>query len=131
MKAIVLTGRILYSLIFIMSGLTHFTNQTVSYAATKEVPLAALAVPMSGLLAILGGLSVLAGFKAKWGAWLLVLFLVPVTLMMHNFWAISDPMMRQMQQHMFMKNLSMLGGALLIAYHGAGPLSLDNKTKKQ
>jgi putative oxidoreductase len=45
--------------------------------------------------------------------------------MMHNFWTISDPMMRQMQMAMFMKNISMLGGALLIAYFGAGPLSVD------
>ena len=47
--------------------------------------------------------------------------------MMHNFWAVSDPMMRQMQMVMFMKNLSMLGGALLISQFGSGPWSLDNR----
>jgi putative oxidoreductase len=45
--------------------------------------------------------------------------------MLHNFWAVADPMMAQMQQTMFLKNLSMLGGALLIAHFGAGPLSVD------
>jgi putative oxidoreductase len=51
-----------------------------------------------------------------------------VTLMMHNFWAIADPQMAQLQQGMFMKNLSMLGGALLIAHFGAGPVSLDARS---
>ena len=77
------------------------------------------------MIALAGGLSVLLGFRAKIGAWLLVLFLVPVTVMMHNFWAVQDPMMRGMQQAMFMKNLSMLGAALLISHFGAGPLSFD------
>jgi len=48
---------------------------------------------------------------------------------MHNFWAVKDPMMAQMQMAMFMKNVSMLGGALLISQFGAGPLSLDAKRK--
>ena len=73
----------------------------------------------------MGGLSVALGYKARYGAWLLVLFLVPVTIMLHNFWAVTDPMMSRMQQVMFMKNLTMIGGALLISYFGAGPLSLD------
>ena len=60
-------------------------------------------------------------------AWFLAIFLVPVTLTMHNFWAMKDPMMAQIQMAMFTKNLSMLGGALLISQFGAGPLSLDAK----
>lgn len=59
------------------------------------------------------------------GAWLLVLFLAPVTFVMHDFWAVKDPMMAQMPQVMFLKNVSMLGGALFISHFGAGPLSLD------
>jgi hypothetical protein len=74
-----------------------------------------------------GGVSILAGYKARYGAWLIVLFLVPVTVMMHNFWTITDPMAKSMQQIMFMKNLSMLGAAMFIAYLGSGPLSVDNK----
>lgn len=127
MKTIVVTGRVLYSLIFIVSGFAHFTDQSIKYAEAQHVPTASLAVPISGIMAILGGISILIGLKARWGAWLIVLFLVPVTLLMHNFWDVSDPMMRQMQMSMFMKNMSMLGGALLIAYHGAGPASLDEK----
>jgi putative oxidoreductase len=94
-------------------------------AAAHRVPLPGLLVPLSGLIALVGGLSVLLGFQTRLGAWLLVIFLVPVTLVMHNFWSLSDPVALQVQKAMFMKNVTMLGGALVISYFGAGPLSLD------
>ena len=100
-------------------------KQTIGYAASQGVPLAAIAVPLSGVLAIGGGLSILLGYRAKLGAWLIVLFLVPVSLMMHKFWLVQDPMMAQIQMILFMKNVSMLGAALLISQFGAGPFSLD------
>jgi putative oxidoreductase len=120
-------GRALFSAIFIMASLGHFSKQTIGYAASQGVPLANLLVPLSGVLALLGGLSILLGYKARWGAALIVLFLVPVTFMMHKFWAVSDPMAAQMQQIMFMKNIGLVGGALLLGYFGAGPVSLDNR----
>jgi putative oxidoreductase len=122
---ITLAGRILFSAIFVMSGFLHFSQQEIDYAAHSGVPLAGLLVPASGVLALAGGLSILLGYRAKIGAWLLVLFLVPVTLMMHNFWTVKDPLMAQMQMAMFLKNTTMLGGALLISQFGAGALSLD------
>ena len=125
MKYAVLLGRIFYSLIFVMASLGHFSQATIAFAASQGVPFASISVPLSGVMALLGGLSVAVGYKAKWGALLLALFLVPVTVMLHNFWAVPDPMLAQMQQAMFMKNVAMLGGALLISYFGAGPLSLD------
>jgi putative oxidoreductase len=127
MNYLVLVGRVLYALIFIMAGPGHFTANTIAYAASKGVPLASIAVPLSGVIAMAGGLSIAAGYCAKWGGWLIVLFLVPVTVMIHNFWAMTDPNMAQMQQVMFMKNVSMIGAALLIAHFGSGPLSLDNR----
>jgi putative oxidoreductase len=128
--AVVLLGRFLFVAIFLMSGLGHFSKQTIGYAASQGVPLASLAVPLSGILALLGGLSVLLGYRAKVGAWLIVLFLVPVTFMMHKFWVVSDPMMAQMQMIMFMKNMSILGAALLISQFGAGPLSFDARDSR-
>ena len=108
-----------------MSGFLHFTQQEIGYAGQAGVPMAGLLVPASGILALVGGLSILLGYRAKMGAWLLVLFLVPVTVMMHNFWAVKDPLMAQMQMAMFLKNVTMLGGALLISQLGAGPWSFD------
>jgi putative oxidoreductase len=126
---IVLLGRLLFALIFVMAGPNHFASQTIGYAASQGVPLASIVVPFSGVLAIVGGLSILLGYHARIGAWLIALFLVGVTPMMHKFWTVSDPMMYQMQMIMFMKNMSMLGGALLISQFGSGPLSLDARHK--
>ncbi|SPF48716.1 DoxX family protein [Candidatus Sulfotelmatobacter kueseliae] len=123
---VALVGRLLFTLIFLMAGLTHFSSQTIGFAASQGVPFASIVVPLAGAMAFLGGLSILLGYRAKLGAWLIVLFLVGVTPM-HRFWGIADPMMRQMQMVMFMKNLAMLGGALLISQLGAGPWSLDSR----
>jgi putative oxidoreductase len=126
---VVLLGRLFFALIFLMAGPNHFAGQTIAYAASQGVPMASIAVPFSGVIAILGGLSILLGYRARIGAWLIVLFLVAVTPMLHNFWTVHDPMMHQMQMIMFMKNLSMLGGALLISQLGSGPWSLDSRKK--
>lgn len=127
---VVVLGRVLFALIFLMAGPNHFAKQSIAYAASQGVPLASVAVPLSGILALAGGLSILLGYRAKLGAWLIVLFLALVTPMMHKFWGVADPMMAQVQMIMFMKNLSMLGGALLITQFGAGPLSLDARRSR-
>jgi putative oxidoreductase len=126
---IVLLGRFLFVLIFVMSGPRHFMSQIIGYAASQGVPMASIAVPLSGVLALVGGLSILLGYHAKIGAWMIALFLVGVTPMMHKFWAVTDPMMYQMQFAMFLKNTSMLGAALLISQFGSGPWSLDARRK--
>jgi putative oxidoreductase len=123
--AVAVLGRFFFALIFLIAGANHFNKQTIGYAASQGVPLASVLVPLAGGLAVAGGLSILLGYRAKLGAWLIVLFLVPVSLMMHKFWTVTDPMMAQVQMILFMKNVSMLGGALLISQFGAGPFSLD------
>ncbi len=127
---VVLLGRILFAIVFIVSSIGHFTGQDLAYAAQAGVPMPKLLVPLAGVLILIGGLSVLFGYKAKFGAWLIVIFLVPVTPVMHKFWGVSDPMMQAMQMANFFKNISMLGAALLITQFGAGPLSFD-AAKKQ
>ena len=129
MRYSVLAGRILFSLLFIMAGFGHFSSQEIAFAAAQGVPLASVAVPLSGILAVVGGLSIALGYKARWGAALIVLFLVPVTFTMHNFWAVKDPLVAQDQMAHFMKNVSLLGSALFIFYFGSGPLSLDARVR--
>ncbi len=68
----------------------------------------------------------LLGFKARVGAVLLIIFLIPATLIFHNFWAFEG-MERQMQMIMFMKNLAILGGLLLVLGLGPGPISVDQR----
>jgi putative oxidoreductase len=120
---IAVLGRLFFGLIFLMSGFTHFSKQTIGFAASQGVPAASILVPLSGVIAAVGALSIILGYRAKIGAWLIVIFLIGVTPM-HKFWGISDPMMQQMQMVMFMKNISMLGAALLISQVGSGPWSL-------
>jgi putative oxidoreductase len=81
--------------------------------------------PYPGAMALIGGISVALGYKTRWGAWLLVGFLVPVTLMMHGYWRLHDPAQVHIQTAMFWKNISMLGSAILITQFGGGAISLD------
>jgi putative oxidoreductase len=122
-------ARILFSLIFITAAPRHFSGEGIGHAESLGVPFAHLLVPLSGIMAIAGGLSVALGYKARWGAWALVAFLVPVTWMMHAYWKLSDPRAVHIQQAMFAKNLSMLGATLLITQFGAGPISIDDLRK--
>lgn len=123
---IVFLGRLLFVLMFLMAGFTHLSRPVIGYAASLGVPMASVLVPVSGFIAVLGGLSILLGYRAKLGAWLIVLFLVGVSPM-HKFWGLADPMAMQLQMAMFMKNVAMLGGALLITQFGSGPWSLDHR----
>jgi len=120
-------GRVLFALIFVLSGLQHFSSGTIGYAASQGVPMPGFLAPLSGVISVLGGLSIMVGYKARWGALLLLIFLVPVTLMMHNFWAVSDPMMHANQMAHFLKNLSLMGASILFFYFGSGPTSIDNR----
>jgi putative oxidoreductase len=120
-----LLGRALLTIVFFVSVPAHFGPVDLRYAMAAGVPLARFVVPATGLLALIGSISVLLGYRAKLGAWLLVLFLVPVTLTMHQFWGAKDAMMAQLQWGMFIRNLAIIGGALMISQFGAGPWSLD------
>jgi putative oxidoreductase len=123
---IVLLGRVLFSSIFILASLGHFSAGSIAFAASRGVPMASILVPLSGVMALVGGLSIVLGYRAKLGGWLLVLFLVPVTAMMHDFWNITDPKAAMIEHIMFMKNISMLGAAFLITHFGSGPFSLKH-----
>jgi putative oxidoreductase len=118
-------GRAAFAWAHVWFAPLNFSPQGVAWAAQQGVPLPGLLVPLAGVISLAGGLSVILGYRARLGAWLLVLFLVPVSLLLHNFWAVKDPMMAQMQEGFFIANLSRIGAALLIVYFGAGPISLD------
>ena len=118
-------GRALFSLIFITSVFGSFTSAGIAGAAAHGVPLANILVPASGLLALVGGVSVLLGYRARFGAFLLLVFLVPVTLVMHRFWGLHDAQQAMLERVMFLKNVSLIGAALLLTYYGSGPVSLD------
>jgi uncharacterized membrane protein YphA (DoxX/SURF4 family) len=84
------------------------------HAASKGVPAPKVAIVGSGVLLLVGGLSIVLGYKPMLGILCVVLFLIPVTLTMHNYWADKDPQARQMNQVQFNKNMGLLGAALML-----------------
>lgn len=126
MRAFVPIGRVLFALIFVASMFGHFSEAEIAQAAAHGVPLATIVVPLSGIIALAGGVSIMLGYRARFGALLLLVFLVPVTLVMHRFWGLPDPQMAMMQKINFMKNTSLIGACLLVMYYGSGPYSLDS-----
>src|SRR5271168_3425619 len=118
-------GRVLFATIFILALPTHLKHHAVGVAAAAGVPYARIAVPIAMVIASLGGLMVALGYRARLGAALIVVFLVPVTLYMHRFWGLSDPLLAHMQMAHFIKNVSLLGAALFFIHAGAGAYSFD------
>jgi putative oxidoreductase len=131
LRFLVPIGRALFAAIFLLAAPFHFSPIAAHYAAAQGVPQAGLLVPLTGVLALAGGLSVLFGYRTRVGAALLVLFLVPITLTMHRFWGLADPQLANLQRVMFLKNTAMLGGALLLVYFGGGPGSLDGRLRQR
>jgi putative oxidoreductase len=124
-------GRFLFSLMFLVGGMNHFMNYQalVGYARASQVPSPEVAVLVSGVVLVVGGLCVMLGAFARFGAVLLAGFLLASALMVHRFWTVADPMQAQDQMTHFLKNLSMAGGALLVAYFGPGPYSLGRRAE--
>jgi putative oxidoreductase len=112
---ILLIGRILFGGYFLFGAFNHFRNlpMMAGYAQSKGVPSSKLAVAGSGLLLALGGLSVLFNVFPLAGLTSLILFLVPVTFIMHPFWKIQDPMAKMGEMVNFTKNLALLGAVAM------------------
>jgi putative oxidoreductase len=123
-----LVGRILLATIFLMSGIGKISGfaGTAGYMASKGIPMTDVLLAITIVIEIGAALMLIVGFKARLGATALFLWMIPVTLIFHNFWAM--PADQQMiQQIMFMKNLGLMGGMLYIMSFGSGPMSLDKK----
>lgn len=118
-----LLARILIVAIFLMSGLGKIFDPqtTMGYMQAMGMPAVGFFLAMAIIFEVLGGLSVLLGYKTKWGAGALMIFLIPTTLIFHTNFA------DQMQMIMFMKNLAILGALIGLAVNGAGSLSLDQR----
>lgn len=119
--AIGLAGRLMFTLIFFLSGVTHFTDIEGYVALMHEaIPFREFWVLVSGVVELAGACMIAFNRHARLGAWLIVLFLVPVTITVHGYEMISheDPQMRAIQLSFFLKGVAMAGCALLITQHG-------------
>ena len=111
-----LLGRVLLSSIFIVSAIGKLLDWSgnVQTMADKGLPLVAYFLAVALVIELLGGLALLFGFRTRWTAGLLFLYLIPVTLIMHNFWS-AQGSATQMQLVNFLKNLAIMGGLLTVA----------------
>ena len=116
MNIVMIIGRVLFALIFILSGINHFTKSQAmtGYAQFKKVPAAKAAVLLSGIVLLLGGISMVIGIYADLGAIALAVALIVMALKMHDFWTQTDPQAKQTETIAFFKNLSMAGAALFL-----------------
>jgi putative oxidoreductase len=124
-------GRLVVGAYYIYSGLHHFLSYSsmVQYTKFKGVPLAEVAVPLSGLLLLAAGVSLFLGYHPDLGVLALVVFLVPVSYAMHNFWAEAGQQ-RAADLVNFLKNAALLGSALMfMGIQRPWPLSLDKKKR--
>jgi putative oxidoreductase len=123
-----LAGRILIVAVFLMSAVAnkilHF-HDVLAVMRAHNVPYAEFLLPGAIIVLIVGSLCVLLGYKARFGAFLLLLFLVAATYYFHNFWDMTNPDQQREQMVHFLKNASMMGTMLFIMAVGAGPFSCD------
>lgn len=121
-----LFGRIALAAIFVSSGygkLGGFAG-TAAYIASKGLPLPEVLTAITIFIELVLGLAIVIGFKARVAALLIALWLIPTTLLFHNFWAVPQAQVA-MQKINFMKNVSIFGGMLLLMAFGPGRFSLD------
>lgn len=109
-------GRVLLGGYFLMNGYMHFKNLAgnTGYAQSKGVPMPKMAVMVSGLMMLVGGLGILTGTQMNFSVLLIAVFLVVTTFKMHQFWKITDPMQKMGEQINFYKNLGLLGAMLML-----------------
>jgi putative oxidoreductase len=127
-----LAGRLMISAIFISSGLSKLAAHStmVGYAAAKGLPAPDLAIWIATAIEVFGGLGILLGFQTRIVAWVLCLYLIPTTLVFHNFWALQGMERMDNQIHLF-KNVAIMGGLLFVATFGAGAYSIDASRLKK
>lgn len=128
---VVVAARVLLALMFILAGINKFGNLegTAGYVASGGLPLAGLLAPLVATLEVVAGLMVLVGWQARWAALALALFTLAASVLFHAFWSMPADK-AYLQQLMFLKNLAVAGGLLLIYSFGAGPGSLDARREQ-
>jgi len=118
---VAIAGRVMFTLIFFLSGITHFTDvQSYAELMPPAIPFRPFWVMSSGVVELLGAVLILSNRMAHIGGWLIFIFLVPVTIVVHGVSMVTtpDPVMEQIQLSFFLKGVAMAGAALLITQIG-------------
>src|ERR1700676_1472169 len=124
--ALALVGRILLGSIFVLSGLQKLMGYSglVATLTGKGLPMPEVLAVLTVAIELGAGLLLVVGWKARWAAFLLFLFVIPVSLVYHNFWTMEGAQ-AAMNKIQFLKNVSIMGGMLVVTAFGAGRYSVD------
>jgi len=124
--ALALVGRILLGSIFVLSGFQKLMGFSglITQIAGKGLPMPEVLAVLTVAIELGAGLLLVIGWKARWAAFLIFLFIIPVSLTYHNFWAMEGAQ-AAMNKIQFLKNVSIMGGMLLVAAFGPGRYSVD------
>ena len=122
----VLFGRLLLAAIFIQSGLDKVFNfdRTVKLMASKDMPMPDLLLYPATAIVLIGGIMLLVGWKARWAALGLIIFMIPATLVFHSFWTYPEQQFVN-QFHHFFKNVAIIGALFMVMGMGSGGMSME------
>lgn len=128
--ALIVTARVLLALMFVLAGISKLTGLAgvTGYIASRGLPMPAALAVATALLELVAGLALAIGFKTRIAAAALAAFTLLASLLFHNFWALPAEQVA-VNQLMFMKNLAVVGGLLLVVAWGAGPGSIDSRRR--
>ena len=126
-----LVARVLLAIIFIMGGFNKIGGfeGTVGYIASKGLPFPQLMAAGAIAVELVGGLLLLVGYRARWAALAIFLFLIPATLIFHAFWSVPPEQAMGQQQHFF-KNVAIMGGMLMVWAFGPGRFALGGDAER-
>lgn len=123
-RSLAITARVLFTSLFFLSGVTHFTNIPYYVSLMPEaIPFPVFWTLISGVVELAGAAMILFNWRPRLGGWLLILFLLPVTFIVHGYELATeeDPVLWALQQAHFLKGISFVGAALLITQLGVTP----------
>ena len=123
---ILVAGRALLSAVFLVAGARKIMiwGAQVGYFTKLGFPAPEFFTVVAILIELGAGLALLVGWRTRWAAWLLALFVLIATFMAHRFWEFDAAQVANQLNH-FLKNVAIIGGLLFVAAFGPGPASVD------
>ena len=127
-NAMALAGRVLLALVFLLSGIGKLRgfDGTMAYISSVGLPLAGVLAALALALEIVAGVALILGYRTRWAALALAAFTLVAAFLFHNFWSMPEQA-QVLQQIMFLKNLAIAGGLLMVAAYGPGAWSVDRR----